>query len=177
MMKKLLLLVFGLIIFSMTALTAKAVTLWHPPVVDIYIEKGDYYQSMKDAFNEWCWASDRRFLFNLSATKGMKKNGDVKVYFGDNDDVVSEPRTGLRRDFVYVTLKMTDSDGKPLPKDIMYVKMLHYAGIVMGLQPSENPKSVMYPSHLRGQKILEEDAVNLYNLYGWKIPKKGLKIR
>lgn len=173
-MKKLFVLFFVLLFLVGVKAFAADVSRWRAPVVDVYISKSyENYTLMYKAFNEWCWASDRRFLFNLSSTKGMAKNGHVKVYFdnGDSDSIVETTRPGLNYPEVLININTVDKNGKSYSKEIMYPKMLHYAGLAMGLEKSENPKSVLYSSTKEGQSILKEDVLSLYTLYGWKVPK------
>ncbi|MBP3924197.1 hypothetical protein J6E39_03035 [bacterium] len=176
-MKKLFVLSFALLfVLFITGVKSVAadVSRWRAPVVDVYISK-DYadYSLMYKAFNEWCWASDRRFLFNLSSTKGMAKNGHVKVYFDreDSDSIVETSRPGLNYPEVRININTKDADGTSYSQKLMYSKMLHYAGLAMGLEKSENSKSVLYPSPTEEQSILKEDVLSLFSLYGWKVPK------
>lgn len=153
---------------------AQTVTRWRSPIVDVYISKSfEDYKLMYDAFEAWCSASNRRFLFNLSSTKGMAKNGHVKVYFDekDADSIEQITRSGLNWPEVHINIVTKDDDGNVYPKEILYPKMLHYAGLAIGLDESTNPKSALFKEPKEGQDILVEDVEKLYALYGWRLPK------
>lgn len=175
-MKKLLLILFGLIL--LVAITTKSyaadVAKWKSPALDVYIENGQYYNDMNKAFYTWVSATNRNILFNVSNTKTMQKCARIKILFnnGTKEGVISNTQSGIYMPVVTININTAKLSAKQLQS-----KFLHYVGISAGLDKSNNKLSVMYKQPLDGQTILYEDVLNLYKLYGWNIPKKGLYIK
>lgn len=173
-MKKLLLIFIGVAIFLMTASASYAgeVTKWKTTVLDAYVQKGVYSSTMTKAFYTWAAASNRRFLFNVSTTKSMQKIANIKFVFNqvNFDGIIENRKIGINMPQITFNIVIKDK----MNQDEINAKCLHFVGIAMGLNPSGNIASVMYKEPLKGQTILIEDVENLYALYEWPIPKRGL---
>ncbi|MCI1273449.1 MAG: hypothetical protein LKG27_03335 [Clostridiaceae bacterium] len=174
-MKKVFLLLLGLIMFLSTSMMSYAgeVERWKSTVLDVYIAKGPYYSIMNDAYYTWVAAANRNILFNVSGTKAMNKYAHIKILFNQGQDgVTSITQNGINLPVVTINIQTNG-----LNNDQLRAKFLHYVGISIGLNNSSDKYSVMYKVPLNNQSIQYNDLLALYNLYNWNIPKRGLKIK
>ena len=195
-MKKIIIVIFGIFIFlMMNPLCAKAILPPPPPNANakpvliktkglkVYIPPKDTLtETMKHAFLDWQKHTDGNFTFDFVGTKSTAnitvifvesdinticQNGDA---LGCTSFVAANTVHGNKRILgAKIYISIYDNEGQPMTKNQVYTIMLHEIGHALGLQHSENEKSLMYEGTnsqmAEIQEIQPEDVKALYELY------------
>lgn len=182
-MKKLLSMVFYLSIFLLGGTgVVYAITegVWQfPKNIKTYIEPGNHNTvMMQHAFQEWERVTNHNLGFKFVSSESTAK---IRVYFVKKIDTKNEKSLdraiGLTRSrasenskrMFKATIWIADftQDGRKLSRDEVYTVMLHEIGHALGLNHSQDPKSVMYSGANVIQEISKDDLKNLSERYGW----------
>lgn len=164
--------------------------------IRVYVPaKNEYTSLMKQAFDEWENVSKGKIRFIYVSAPHLAQN--IVVFtdrFPDNKLGISATKTAVVCHPIYVSV-----NGKPqqvcdernttsyaldkiitiaytypktdykMTNDEIYTVMLHEIGHSLGLNHSDNPDDLMYPSLKKGvvKGITENDVKTLYGIYGW----------
>lgn len=150
-----------------------------PKNITIYIPPNHRNSTMmQHAFDRWTRASNQKILFKNVYKPNLAQ---IKVEFVEKIDTMNrnelDKAIGLTRTqtlhhtkLVRATIYIADKtqDGKILNRDEIFTTMIHEVGHAIGLNHTDNPKSVMYPGVNVIQEIEQSDVKTLYTLYGWQ---------
>jgi len=168
------LILFLIFVILAPTMVSAAPTKWaRPQYIKTYVPpKHKHTHMMKEAFERWSKASNRKFKFYYVSTP---KIAHIRVNFCD---VIPYDEWSLSTQEQYVRrgkkLRSTiyiasmSHDGDKLSKDEIFTLMLHEVGHSLGLPHTKNKLSVMYPTEDVSQEILPTDIARLYSIYGIK---------
>lgn len=151
---------------------AGVVSPWPVSILEVYVQKGPYSGDMTSAVRKWITPLKGRLFANIMGSKIKQSIAHIEFYFDSNekDGVIEQGYKVGSKPYVSINI---NTDG--LTEQEINAKLLHWAGVSLGLDNSENQDSVMYKTPIAGQKILDEDINNLKKLYSVKIKVKPVK--
>lgn len=190
-MKKIVIL-FLVLIFSITASSALSKPRWNTRPIKVYIPGTNYYsQSMKNAFMQWQTRTESAVWFTFLSDYN-KDEADISVYFVEKNTKCGNTAaigcTHYRVDSegfythndIYIAFKsvqqLVGDDGTvatkttDIPPAQIYRVMLHEIGHAIGInRHSTKPNSVMYAYSLNDvnipQVLNDDDLSFVYNTY------------
>lgn len=168
-----------IIILSFCSCAFAAMGKWeNPKNIKTYIQPAHARTTMmKHAFAEWSKLTKNKVVFYYV---NNPKLAQIQVTFVEKiteQGGHTDKSIGLTKGIYLVSGKMTHAtiwiatktqEGKTLSDDEVYTVMLHEIGHAIGLEHSNDPKSVMYPQVDVVQEIDKADLVTLSHKYGWK---------
>lgn len=171
------LLIFLNIIFCNSSAFAGQKRWDNPKHINTYIQPGyGRTELMKKAFGEWSRLTKDKVIFYYVDSP---EKAQIDVQFGNKILRAENPSTaGMTKmkmigDKMYhatILIPLKTSSGLELPKEMVYISMLHEIGHALGIQNhSKNPINIMYPTaSSTKKKITKYDLAELYRIYGWK---------
>ena len=169
MMKKIIIIIFIILISTNAVL---AVEKWqNPKSIKTYIPQNHANSlMMRHAFEEWTRLTNDKIIFVFVKSKDSSQ---IDVEFVKQIENQSDKAIGLtRRKFypnrlVHATVYIADKtqQGKSLNRDEIYTTMLHEIGHAIGLDHTNDKKSVMYPGVNVIQEIQKADLDTINALY------------
>lgn len=170
-MKKLLLFIFILFGFIFFNTQSADAIFSNPTSIRVYVESHPSSSIATEAMSAWTNATGGKIKFKKAA-----KPDDVQIYvrFVKNIGKSTSSNTiGLThhiysngRELELIEISEKAPNGRLFSRDARLRVLIHEFGHAIGLDHSNNPKSVMYPT--KGSKaILPDDVKTLKYLYGW----------
>lgn len=173
--KKILLLILALL-FSVTSVMAggeawnKIKRGWSIMPIKVYLDNTDPYTNIiKSGFLAWEKVTDEEIRFKF-VTKPHAGYANITVRivpnFTDNKIGLTKAQMGVNKIYKSnVDIGLKASNGIKFTSKELELITIHEIGHSLGLPHSPNPKSIMYPYAMPGQRILDEDIEKLLNLY------------
>lgn len=169
-MKKIFVTVLFVLLFGF-GLRANAV-FSNPDSIRVYVEPHSSAFIADEAMRAWTTASGGKIKF-----KKVTKPEDVQIYVRFIKNIAKSTDSnaiGLThhlyangRTLEVIEISEKAPNGRLYSHDSRLRVMIHEFGHALGLDHSNNSRSVMYPA--KGSKTIQpEDIQTLKNLYGWK---------
>lgn len=165
--------------FACNVVSAYTGKWFNPKMLKVYIQpEHKYTVMMKHGFAEWDRLTSGNVRFKYVSSPNTAQ---IKVYFVKKIDTQNKQSLdraigltrysylGNNKKFTRATIYIAEKtqEGKNLNRDEVYTVMLHEIGHAIGLDHSNDPESVMYPSENVIQEISKADLRTLKKLYNW----------
>ena len=169
-MKRILILIFTMIIFPLFCLGATPAK-WYTMPVNVYIPEHSKAPLMKKAFLD-LQNSTGYIKFRFLNEQGARR-AHIKVSFVSKCNYenavgltyMEEKRNAFKENTVKIGLRDIYTN-KPYSNETLYIIMLHEAGHAIGMKHSPNPSDIMYYTlNPRQKKLTKNDIQQIIYLY------------
>lgn len=143
---------------------------WSRMPIRVYLDNtGNYSDAIKNGFNEWEEKSDEKVRFKF-VTKSHSGYAEIKVVmvekFTDSTAGLTSAQMNVNKiGKSTVQIGINAPDGRPFTNSELNIIIRHEIGHALGLNHTDDPKSIMYPIVLPGQSITSDDLSDLWELY------------